>query len=194
MFCYQCGAMWKSCTCPYFPPDMQVDPNQPVIPPEAPRLEDRIQEERRHARRNEEQRLAKDARRRRAQREREDELRRFEAAGPARFQQLEDFAELDKEPRRRKTQKEREDEQRRIEAAAGLARYRQDFAALEEEPPCARPYIIGTYRQASCAHPKLLHREALVRERARCFWCGLHMGSMECTLCKAVLCTRCQHR
>jgi hypothetical protein len=157
MFCYQCGAMWKSCTCPYFPPDMQVDPNQPVIPPEAPRLEDRIQEERRHARRNEEQRLAEDA-------------------------------------RRRETQKEREDEQRHIEAVAGLARYRQDFAALEEEPPRARPYIIGTYRQASCAHPKLLHREALVRKRAMCFWCGLHMGSMECTLCKAVLCTRCQHR
>jgi hypothetical protein len=194
MFCYQCGAMWKSCSCPYFPPDMQVDRNQPVIPPEAPRLKDRIQEERRRERRNEEQRLAEDARRRRAQRERGDELRRLEAARRARLQRPEDFAELDKEPRRRKTQKERENEQRRIKAAAGLARYRQDFAALEEEPPRARPYIIGTYRQAIFTHPKLLHREVLVRERARCFLCGLQVGSMECTLCKAVLCTRCQHR
>ena len=51
---------------------MQVDPNQPVILPEAPRLEVRIQEERKRARRNEELRLAEDARRRRAQREEND--------------------------------------------------------------------------------------------------------------------------
>jgi hypothetical protein len=173
---------------------MQVDPNQPVIPPEIPRLEDRIREERRRARRNEEQRLAEDARRRRAQREREDELRRLEAAGRARLQQLEGFAEPDNEPRRRKTQKEREDERCRIEAVTRLARYRQEFAALEEELPRARPCLIGTYRQASCAHPNLLHREALAREDPRCFLCERPVGSMQCTLCKAVLCTRCQYR
>jgi hypothetical protein len=49
-----------------------------------------------------------DACRGKEQMEREDELRRFEAAGPARFQQLEDFAELYKEAHQRKTQRERE--------------------------------------------------------------------------------------
>jgi hypothetical protein len=62
MFCYQGVAVWKSCRYLYFPPDMQVDLNQPVIPPEAPRLEVRIQEERRRAKRNEELRLAEDTR------------------------------------------------------------------------------------------------------------------------------------